>query len=468
MSRIGIGRIVLAGCAVLLTGLALAVPAHAETTVFNGWMMREDAAPSGTDTTYTWSDSGAAMQLTTGVANSVGVSGGSSQGPLLGATFVGPGGQRLQAGETYPAVALAHDAWEGDPTTPAEIFVGHDGSMCGVAAGQSVPAFKPARPAKGWFHVSEIEYNDLGKVARFAATFEVNCQFLGGPAGVEGSVAVNSTLPPAPLPDAPAAPGPVMNLRAVNVAAPGGGFNTTTLTWSKPEASHDAVVDMAMWSDANLPALVGSSWTMPYDSLGTTYFNDSIDPFEVRTYRVVPRGITGRLGPPSVLTVRGTRINVPESDQTIMIGQVAHFSGRLTAAFQYVDFADVMNGPPVAGVTVLLCRRPGVVYSEEPCTEVDRTTTTADGRFTLSASPIANQYYDVEVPPTGHMLGNGCRAINAFVAPRTDLRAPESQRVSGRASLRRGAVIHFTTSRARAGSRGFIRLQRFGAVYKGL
>jgi hypothetical protein len=61
------------------------------------------------------------------------------------------------------------------------------------------------------------------------------------------------------------------------------------------------------------------------------------------------------------------------------------------------------------------------------------------------------------------MVGNSQYAVGALVATKADLRAPEAERVSARAgAVPRGSVIHFSTSRARVGSRGYVLLQRYG------
>lgn len=440
--------------AVVVAGLVSAAPAGAETT-YDAWTMREDAVSPGVDTTYAWTGPATGLHLVAGVGNSVGASSDSSQGPWLDATFVPAAGQTLHAGETYRA-----DAWY-DGMTTAGMLVRHDGLVCGKNEDELFAGYLPANPATGWFHVSEIAYDDTGRPTRLAVTFEINCQNVGGPAGLEGTIAVNSTAPAAAVPDAPAVPASVTGLKAINVGPDGGGTNTTTLTWQNPPGLGDVTIDMIQSSNRSLfPALIGSYFTKQYRGRASSYVDGHVEFMDTRTYRVVPRGPSGRLGSPALLTVMGNRVDIPDTKQTIMIGQEAQFSGRLSESWDYVDPADVMKGPGLVGKVVLLCRQSSIDYVDGDCTVVDRTTTGADGRFSLSASPMANHLYNVVVPATGQMLGNSSRVINALVAPRTDLRAQESQPAGARVLVRRGGVIHFSTVRARRGSRGVVRLQR--------
>jgi len=299
-------------------------------------------------------------------------------------------------------------------------------------------------------------------LTRFAATYELNCQFTGRQPGFEGSIAVNATTPPAPVPDAPATPGPVTDLTATNVGPDGSGNNFTTLTWHNPAGSGDTNIDMVESSNqAELPAAIGAYYNQQYLGPASRYRDGHVESMFNRTYRVVPRGPSGRLGAPTLLTVHGTRLVITEQFKKITIGQQVQFSGRLNGSGDYVDPADDMKGPGLVGRAVVLCRQSSVNYVDGDCTPVDRTTTTADGRFSLSATPLENSIYNVVVPATGRMVGNTARVGNALVAPQADLRAPESEQVSARALVRRGSVIHFSTSRARAGSRGIIRLQRY-------
>jgi hypothetical protein len=333
--------------------------------------------------------------------------------------------------------------------------------MCGKTQDQMFPSYVPANPATGWFHVSDIAYDGTGQVTRFAATYEINCQYVDGPLGFEGSVAVNASASLAPVPDAPATPGPVTGLTSTNVGPDGSDTNVTTLTWTNPPGIGDVDLGMAQSSNVEkLPALLGAYGTALYRGTASRYRERGIDFMDTRTYRLVPRGPSGRLGPATLLTVMGTRLDIPDTKK-VTIGQEAEFSGRLSESWDYVKAADVMKGPGLVGRTVVLCRQSSVDYVDGDCTVVDRTTTGADGHFTLSARPMRNNIYSVVVPATAQMLGNSSRVVNARVAPVADLRAPESERMAARALARRGGVIHFSTARAPAGSTGIVRLQRF-------
>lgn len=455
MSRVVRG--VLIQCALLLGAVLVAVPAPAGATGgSNGWVQREEAPAPATASTYSWSGPDTGLLLSA-YPGQVTVSTDASQGQDFNANFVAPAGQSLQAGTTYGV-----NAWPRDPTAAAgRLLVWRDGTMCGKTPDEMFAGYVPANPATGWFHVNEIEYDGSGQVTRFAATYEINCQYVGGPLGFEGSVAVNAAAAPALVPDAPATPGPVTGLTASNVGPDGSGANVTTLTWTNPAGIGE--VDLGMVQSSNvskLPALLGAYGTGLYRGTASRYRETRIDFMDTRTYRLVPRGPSGRLGPATLLTVMGTRLDIPDSTK-ITIGQEAEFSGRLSESWDYIKPADVMKGPALAGRTVVLCRQSSVNYVDGDCTVVDRTTTATDGRFTLSARPMRNNIYTVVVPATPQMLGNSSRVVNARVAPVADLRAPESERIAGRALVRRGAVIHFSTRRAPAGSTGVVRLQRF-------
>ena len=451
-------RGVLTVSALLLAGVIAAVPTQAGAVgVATGWVQREDATDPASDATYSWAGPDTGLRASA-FSGQVSVWSDSAQGQDLTATFLPPAGQALQAGSTYVA-----NAWPRDPTAAAgRLLVWRDGTMCGKTQDTLFLGYPGApNPATGWFHVSDLAYDGSGQVTRFAATYEINCQFFGGPLGFEGSVAVNADASLAPVPDAPATPGPVTGLSASNVGPDGGGVNSTTLTWTNPAGTGDVDLGMVQSSNvAKLPDLLGAYGTALYRGTASRYHEGRIDFMDTRTYRLVPRGPSGRLGPASLLTVMGTRLEIPTSKR-IMIGQEADFSGRLSESWDYVKAADVMKGPGLGGRVVVLCRQAAVDYVDGGCTAVDRATTTADGHFTLSARPLKNNIYSVVVPATGAMLGNSSRVVNALVAPLTDLKAPESEQPAARALVRRGSVIHFSTARARRGSRDVVRLQRF-------
>jgi hypothetical protein len=455
-------------------GLLSTAPADADagTEGYGSWAYREDGTVPGTGTTYSWSGVDAGLNL--GVAsvdgavarNVILVYGDPSLGHGLGAQITAPDGQIFEAGETYPVfVGLA------DPTARAgQLLIWREGTVCGktfdeVSAYRDLPEI-----ATGTLHIGELERDQLGRVTRFAATYVLSCQLLGGPPGFEGSIAVNATAPAAAVPDAPVVPGPVTDLKATNVGPDKNENTTTTLTWHNPVGAVDAVVDMIQSEHPRkLPALVGGEYTRQYLGRAHRYRDDQVEFMDTRTYRVVPRGPSGRLGAPALVTVQGSRLDVKDwLTQTVTIGQQVQFSGKLRLSWDYDRAVDVMKGPGLARRVIRLCARPARNYAHQVCRPIDRTTTAADGSFTLSGTPLANSIYDFEVPATGRMVGNILRAT-AWVAPVTDLAAPESDAVAGsrfarvgpRGSVRRGSVIHFSTVRAPAGSRGVVRLQRY-------
>ena len=467
MSRSWVQRRAMPGAALLLVvaGVLASAPAQGDPdgAPYNAWVVREDAVAPGSSTTYSAPGTGLQMSPYAGMFGQLGVSSDPAQGQALSATFTPPAGQTLQAGGTYRV-----DALQSDPTTAAgRLLVWRDGTLCGRTSAELFDGpirTRSAIPATGTFHVTEIERDGLGRVTRFSATFELSCQFVGGQPGLEGSIAVNATAPAAPVPDAPLTPGPVTGLGAVNVGPNGGGDNKTTLSWTNPAGLGDVSIDMVQSSDhSQLPAVVGSGFYQLYRGAADRYVAKVIEFMDTRTYRVVPRGPTGRLGPATLLTVLGTRLSVPDPIDRVTIGQPVQFSGRLSESWDYVLPKDVMNGPALAGQVVLLCGQSVVNYVDGDCKPVDRARTTADGQFTLTATPRENTLYSVLVPATPQMVGNIGRVVNAEVAPQTDLAAAESVQVGARTSDARGRsrVIHFSTSRARAGSRGVVRLQRY-------
>ena len=460
-SRVVLGAL---ASAVMVTGtLALAVPAQAESDTYSGWSHREDGRSPGTDTID--SMPGSSLHLYS-FDNQVSISSDASvDDPGLGIEFLPPAGQTLQTGATYSVGG----ALRRPTSTMGQVIAHRHDAMCGRTEDElSSDDDFPTTPAVGWFHVDNIEYVD-GAAVSFAATYEVNCQYLDGPAGFEGSIAVNAPLPPSPVPDAPAPPGPITNLKATNTGPDSGGTNTTTLTWTDPADYGDVNIDMVQSADTSLfPAVVADYFTQQWRGRASSYSDGDVEFMDVRTYRVVARGPSGRLGTPSLLTIMGSRLNIPVRNQTITIGQQVPFSGRLTKALgvEQPD-ADPMSGAPLPRRTVVMCEQPSAHFVNDGCNRVDSTTTSADGRFTLAATPMANSYYSVMLPSSPDLVGNRSYVLFTGVAPQTDLRAPSGQSLgagivkvaSATARVRRGSVIHFTTSRARRGSLGIVRLQ---------
>jgi len=443
----------------VLVGVLASAPAQAdpEPSSYSSWVSREDGATPDTDTTTSLSGPDAGLRVSAW-DDQLAVLSDPVEGPDLGANFVAPAGQTLSAGVTYRV-----EDWRNEySSSAARLFVRRDGLMCGKTDEELSAGPWEKDAATGWFHVSELERDTQGEVTRFAATYELNCQFFGGQPGLEGSIAVNATTPATPVPDAPATPGPVTDLRATNVGPDGSGANTTTLTWHNPATDFgDVIFDMAQSEDpANLTPGLGSYEDQQNLGSASRWQEKHIDFMDTRTYQLVTRGTTGRLGPATRLLVQGSRLDIPDRSEKITIGHEVQVSGRLSLNWDYVNPADVMKGPGLVGRTVVMCRQARVPYVDGACTPVDRTTTTAGGHFTLSATPMENSIYQVMVPATSQMIGNLGWVVTTQVAPQTDLKAPEAEAANARASVRRGSVIHFTTSRARAGSRGIVRLQR--------
>lgn len=442
----------------MAAGVLASAPAQAAPAgdFYDSWVTREDAPVAGDSVTRSWSGAGANLRLGE-YEDQLDVYRDSSEGSGINASFLPPAGQSLRAGATYRA-----EGWPAEPTTKAgRLLVWRDGTMCGKTREELFAGYWPANPVTGTFHVTELARDTRGALTRFAATYELNCQVVGGQPGLEGSIAVNATDPPAPVPDAPATPAAVTALAATNVGPDSGGVNTTTLTWSNPPGYGDVNVERVQSSDrTKLPAFIGAYDAQQYLGRASRYSDPWVDFMDTRTYRVVPRGPSGRLGPATLLLVMGTRLSIPEPTQKVSIGQQVELSGRLSESWDYVKFSDVMKGPGLVGRSVVLCRQSSTHFVDSACTPVDRTRTAEDGHFTLSVTPRENSLYTVVVPATPQMLGNASRVITALVSPQTDLSAPEAERDNARTLVRRGSVIHFSTSRARAGARGVVLLQR--------
>ena len=303
----------------LASAPALAAPAGES---YDSWVTREDAPDAGDSVTRSWSGAGANLRLSE-YEGQLTAYRYPSEGSGIDASFVPPAGQSLRAGATYRA-----EGWPAEPTAKAgRLLVWRDGTMCGKTHEELFAGYWPANPVTGTFHVIELERDAQGTVTRFAATYELNCQVVGGQPGLEGSIAVNATGPPAPVPEAPATPAAVTDLVATNVGPDSGGVNTTTLTWSNPPGYGDVNVERVQSSDrSKLPAFIGAYDVQQYLGRASRYFEPRIDFMDRRTYRVVPRGPSGRLGPATLLLVMGTRLNIPEPTQKVTIGQEVELS----------------------------------------------------------------------------------------------------------------------------------------------
>lgn len=471
MSRSRVSRRALSGAMSLLVaaGVLAAAPAQSDPSgPYSSWTHREDAA-SGPGTTYAWSGPDAALgaEGANGGLMSVYADEGSGWPWPVWAAFLAPEGQALQAGVTYRAEATPMFDWSTSAT--ARMAVWRDGTMCGKTSAELFPNFENPTPAVGWFRIHELERDGDGNPTRFSVTYELNCQYLGGQPGLEGSIAINATAPAAAVPPVPAAPRPVTDLTSANVYPNRYGFNTTTLTWQNPVGFGDVVLDAVQSEHASkLPAMVGGT-SLNFDvyrGRASTWRDTHVDFMDTRTYRLVPRSTYGRLGPASVLTIIATRVNISEPTDRIMVGQQVRFSGRLTLSWDWMDVpgGSTMEGPGLAGRVVQLCSQTLGDW-RNACVEVGRTRTTTGGRFTLVATPKENTYYEVMVPATPRMVGNTSLAssrIYAMVAPYTDLTAPGAVEGLGRVAAGPASkVIRFSTSAARRGSRGVVLLQRF-------
>ncbi len=448
MSRPRTARNVALAAALIAGALAAAPAAEAELEVFSGWAHRDDGR-AGTDRTAT--HDGADLWLSDFNDQVSLIDQGAEGG---GIEFVPPAGQTLETGVTYPVGG----AYRQPTATTGQVLTYQDGLFCGRTEDE-LGGYRPPTPAVGWFRVEQIDRVD-GDVVAFAATYEVSCQYVNGPLGFEGSVAYRAAGPVAPIPPAPAVPSAVTGLKATNTDPDTSGNSTTTLSWTNPARYADLTLDMVqLCCDDVVPPLLHGRSTELWRGRASSYFDRQVEFMDGRIYRVVPRGPTGRVGRPAHVTVIGSRLNIPPQEDSIQIGQESDFSGRLTKSSDLAT-SNTMSGPPLAGRTVVLCQQ-DVGAGIRACNPVDRAVTNADGRFRLSASPVANSWYTVMAVASSGMIGNRSHLLlSTGVAPQTDLalRSTRSQRAVP--TVRRGSVIRFTTSRARRGSTGVVRLQR--------
>lgn len=429
----------------------VAPSASADPVGHSSWTTRDDARAPAEDVTTRWSaepDDAEPAHFNAWTSDGELALYGGDATSGINLFFRPPQGSTLRPGATY----RVHG---GSPTAAAgRLWVVRGGRMCGQPENPWPRSWDDAVPAVGSLTLHELALDGAGQPTRLSLTYEVSCQVPGGQPGLEGSVAIDASQPAAAVPAAPATPGPVTGLVARTTGPTGGGVNATTLSWAKPAGAHDTVVDLVQSSDATtLPAVLGGDGETRYSGRGTSWRDDQVDFMDTRTYRVTPRGPTGRLGPSTLVGVLGTRLSADSNTLRSTVGRPVQVGGRLTESWDYVDFADVMKGPPVAGVQVRLCRQSSVQYVDHECTTVARTTTDADGRFSFSVVPQGNTLYSVLVPPTSTMVGNISRVINAEVSPYADLRTEG-------APAARSTVARLTASRAKAGSRGILRLQR--------
>ena len=457
--------------------VAVGGPAAAEAAP-DSWTHREDGRAPAADVTSTRQGAEEVFRIYS-FNNQVTLTVDSTDtAPAAGIEFLPPAGQTLQSGQTYSVGG----PFRAPTATRGQVVTFRDGQMCGRTREELEQwSSRPVTPTAGWFHVDHIEYvND--RVVGFAATYEISCQNLDGPLGFEGSIAVRAPTPAAPVPAAPVAPGPVADLSTTNTEPRNPGTNTTRLSWSNPEPVGDVTIDLVQSPHESLfTPSVGDPRTRIWQGTAAAWSDDDVDFMDVRTYRVVPRGPTGRLGTPTFRTIRGSRLDTPVVRRGIQIGEEVSFSGRLTEALGVDEQnGDPMSGPAIADHRVIMCRQPTANFIPNDCTQVDSAVTTPDGQFSVSAAPVANSYYTVRLPATNSRLGNCSIALITGVAPQTDLRSPADQQVADQQvvaadqqmvaramvaratadlSVRRGTTVRFTTSRARQGSRGFVRLQ---------
>ena len=376
---------------------------------------------------------------------------------FISASFSTIDGQPLVVGRTYTSHRYRPDEWTA---TDGFLAVHRAGTMCFEDWNTSKDGrWRRDYTAPGTFTVHELKHDADGAITRFRATYELSCQRLGGRRGAEGSVAYTATEPAGPVPTV-VLPGPVTDFRASNVDPGGQGSTTTTVSWTKPPGATDVIIDSVRSSDpADLPA--GISLVGHRESTGSKTF-EPLDFMESFTYRATPRTASGRLGPSTTLTVLGTRLAVPAGVERIQVGEVATVAGRLSKAFEPGSGEDPMNGPGIVGQSLQLCNHPGGKWNPRCEAPVATTTTSANGQFTFRVRPDENSWYSVRLLPGPAIIGNHAAFGRvALVSPKTDLSAPGGQVDSARAGvMRRGSVIRFSTSRARVGNKGTVRLQR--------
>lgn len=443
--------------AVAVVGPLVPSASLADSGTFSSWTARDDDADGSVRTT-TWSPDGGATRMGASLSGL-----GSGQGEELGAwthdgerglrlLFQPPRGQALEAGATYRVRATPRDS------TVGRLWVGsgNDQAMCAQPeddwTGWQVD--KDDRPpAVGTFTIVELQRGADGSVERLAATYDVGCQVVGGPKGLAGSIAVDASTPAEAVPAPDPVSAPVRDLRIVNTGPTWGGYNTSELTWAKPAGARDTLVEFMTGADpADLPDVVGRRGEAALVQEGgtTSYREQWIEGIGSRVWRVTPRSATGRLGPSTIIVVRGTRVATDYDGVRATVGKPVTVRGRVSESWAYTDPADVMKGPAVRGAVVRLC---GQRTSAGAWQCVDSARTDADGRFVLSVVPDGNTDYQVVATPTARFYAEASYAVAAKISPYTDLAttAPTGSRAGS---------VRFTTSRAKAGAKGSVSLQR--------
>ncbi len=463
----GRGLGVVLGLAIVAGGLAAVPSAHAaddEPTGFSAWTTRVDGPTPAGDRTYSWVVVPPETQyerISAGIDSDGTFYSAAHTGDrsIMRLTFRPPGGGSIRVGETYPVGAEL--AGRGGPdggggvTRSRMTFDVDDDTMC------DRPDTKLAyseTSTLGWIRFHELEVAG-STVTRLSATYELNCQVLVGSPGLEGSLARNASQPPPPVPDRPETPGPVTDVVLDNVGPLPSGWNHSTVRWRKPEVYGDAIVTALQESDSQpdwqLPAHVSPAGPLHHRVPGESYTEEWVDAIASFSHRITPRGPTGRLGPSTTVRTQGVRMQAaPVVDRPVFVGDEVRVTGTVTESYDYgEDTSAVMKGPPIAGQQVDLCIEKPRVYTADFCTVVDTTTSAADGSFGFTARPRENTVYTTRLAATPRWFGNTGYAFKTLVAPHTDLR-----RLTGSSS--RTSSRTFTTSKARTGSRGIVRLQR--------
>lgn len=151
----------------------------------------------------------------------------------------------------------------------------------------------------------------------------------------------------------------------------------------------------------------------------------------------------GRLNAASALGVSPTDVTLTAGSSTMKFGQSVNFSGKLAS-----------EGEPLGGRTVILQRRPadGSGFSE-----VDRSTTAADGIYSFSGvKPGENTYYRAVFPgddadglasskSSARLVS--VRVVVSLYTPSTNLKLGRARTVSGSVTPKHGSSVTVTIKR---------------------
>lgn len=205
-------------------------------------------------------------------------------------------GLNLGSGTDQPlAVGTYTDTTSNDPflTLGPGLEMGGSGRSCSEVVGT--------------FTISQIEFDDLGKLTKLSVTFEQYCD--GAAKAQYGSVAYHADQPAAPVPHGP--PDAVTDVSAA------GAIGSLTLSWRNPTQSFAAVVIRRVAS--TVPPTTPDVGDLVYTGSAESVKVDGLASNTIYTFTFFTRNADGVYGPRAYLTTKGsyligTQCNPPRID----------------------------------------------------------------------------------------------------------------------------------------------------------